>query len=132
MAVVDASVWVSFINENDKFHDRANDILSSIISQNERISIPALALTEVAGVVKRTTQDQEAAFDAVRLIKSMKPEILFDFGKLEPIATRIAINYNVRGADAYYIAVAVFTESSLYTFDNQQGKAFEEMSKTWQ
>jgi len=31
MAVIDASVWVSFINKNDKFHDKANDIFNSII-----------------------------------------------------------------------------------------------------
>ena len=132
MAVIDASVWVSLINENDKFFDKANGIFNSIISPSERISIPALALTEVAGVIKRITQDQEAAFDAVRFMESMKPEILFDFGELEPIATQIAINYSIRGADAYYLAVAVITRTPLYTFDQQQKKAFDGIRKTWQ
>ena len=131
MIVVDASVWVSFINEDDKFHDKANHIIDSIVSTKEEIVIPAIALTEVAGVIKRITQDQEAAFDAVRLIESMNPKILVDFGELEPIATQIAINYSIRGADAYYLAVAVFTKSRLYTFDQLQEKAFEEISKTW-
>ena len=130
MAVVDASVWVSFINKNDKFHDKASDIFHAIISKKERISIPALALTEVAGVIKRVTRDQEAAFDAVRFMESMKPDILADFGELEPIATQIAVNYSTRGADAYYLAVAVVTRSRLYTFDQQQDKAFEVMNKT--
>jgi predicted nucleic acid-binding protein len=130
MAVIDASVWVSYINEKDKFHDKASDIFNSINSTKEEISIPALALTEVAGVIKRITQDQEAAFDAVRFVESMKPDILADFSELEPIATQIAVNYSTRGADAYYLAVAVVTRSHLYTFDQQQGNAFEEMNKT--
>jgi len=131
MAVIDASVWVSYINEKDKFHDKARDIFNFINSTKEEISIPALAMTEVAGVMKRVTQDQKAAWDAVRFMESMKPDILADFGELEPIATQIAVNYSTRGADAYYIAVAVVTRSRLYTFDQQQDKAFEEMIKTW-
>jgi len=45
---------------------------------------------------------QEAAFDTVRFMESMKPDILTDFGELEPIATQIAVNYSTRGADACY------------------------------
>jgi predicted nucleic acid-binding protein len=62
MAVIDASVWVSLLKENDKFHDKATVIVKSLITKNERISIPAIALTEVAGVIKRTTHDREVAF----------------------------------------------------------------------
>jgi len=131
MAVIDASVWVSLLKENDKFHDKATAIVKSLITKNERISIPAIALTEVAGVIKRTTQDREAAFDAVRSIKLMEPEILVNFDELEPAATQIAVNYGIRGADAYYLAAADVTKSHLYTFDQQQGNAFEEFSKTW-
>jgi len=94
MAVVDASVWVSLFHTNDKFHDKAKDIIDSVVSTREDIIIPAIAITEVAGVIKRITQDQEAAYRALRDMEFLNPKILFDFGKLEPIATRVAINYN--------------------------------------
>jgi predicted nucleic acid-binding protein len=38
---------------------------------------------------------------------------------------------SVKGADAYYLAVAEITKSHLYTFDHQQKEAFEVISKNW-
>ena len=125
MAVLDASVWVSLLKRDDEFHEQAKHIFQSLISNQERISIPAIAFTEVAGVIKRTTKDNDLAGDAVRCMKDMEPEIFVDFGKLEPIATKIAINYSVRGADAYYLTVAKITKSKLYTFDKRQKEAFD-------
>ena len=131
MAVVDASVWVSIFKKNDEFHEQAKNIIQKLISNHESICIPAIAFSEVAGVIKRTTQDSDTARYAVLYMKDMAPEILVNFGELEPIATKIAINYSVRGADAYYLAVAEITKSNLHTFDKQQKEAFEEIRKTW-
>ena len=50
---------------------------------------------------------------------------------LEPIATEIAINHSLKGADAYYLAMATMTRSTLYTFDKQQQEVFDTISKTW-
>ena len=132
MAVVDASVWVSIFKKNDEFHAQAINIIQTLISNQESICIPAIAFSEVAGVIKRTTQDSDTARNAVLYMKDMAPEILVNFGELEPIATKIAINYSIRGADAYYLAVAEIKKSNLYTFDKQQKEAFEEIRKTWQ
>ena len=131
MAVVDASVWVSLFKENDQFHRQAKNIIQSLILNRERIYVPAIVFTEVAGVIKRTTNENDAARNAVHSMKKMSPEVVVDFGQMESIATEIAINHSQRGADACYLAVAKMTRSDLYTFDKQQAEAFEAIYQTW-
>ena len=129
MAVIDASVWIAWLKTNDKFLEQAEQIIQ--IAKQERISIPAIAFTEVAGVIKRTSKDNNVARRAVLFMKDLEPEIFVDFSELEPIATEIAINHSIKGSDAYYLAVAEITKSNLYTFDKQQQEAFDTISKTW-
>ena len=131
MAVVDASVWIAAFIEGDAFRQQARHIFQSLSSRQEKIYLPAIALTEVAGAIKRITKNNKDARDALLNMKDLEPEILIDFGELEPIASEIAINHSIRGADACYLAVAEITRSELYTFDKEQQKAFEEMSKIW-
>ena len=131
MAVVDASVWISWFKRDDKFHKQAKSIFQAIALDKEKIDIPVIAFTEVAGVMKRTTKNDNAARRAVYYMKDMELNIFVDLAKLEPIATEIAVKYSVRGADAYYLAAAELTKSTLYTFDIQQSEAFDVMSKTW-
>ena len=131
MAVVDASVWIAWHKKDDKFHAQARQIIQSLTSKQERINLPAIAFTEVAGAIKRTTKNNDDALGAVLFMKDTEPEVFVDFGVLEPIATEIAINHSLKGADACYLAVAQITRSNLYTFDKQQQEAFDAISKTW-
>ena len=131
MAVVDASVWIAWFKKSDAFREQAKHIIQSLISKQERIYIPAIALTEMAGAIKRTTKNNDEARNAILCMKDLNPKIVVDFEELEPIATRIAITYGIKGADAYYLAVAETTRSKLYTFDKQQQEAFDAISATW-
>ena len=124
MVVIDASIWVAMLNADDKFHTQAENIFESLASNAEAICIPAIAFTEVAGAIKRTTKDDNVASGAVYYMKGAVQEVMADFDKLEPLATDIAIKYGVKGMDAYYLAVAELTKSKLYTFDQQQEEAF--------
>ena len=128
MVVVDASVWVAWFNDDDKFHDQAGNIIGALRVGQETICLPAIAFTEVAGVMKRTTKDDNTAWEAVYHMKDMQPKVFGDFDKLEPLATDIAIKYSIKGMDAYYLAVAELTKSMLHTFDQQQEEAFEAIS----
>ena len=83
MAVIDASVWVSYYRKENKFHEYAKNIFLSLDSNQEKIFIPAIAFTEAAGVIKRSTQDSADAGKVVRNMKSMRPEVLIEFGELE-------------------------------------------------
>ena len=131
MAVIDASVWIAWFKEGDAFREQAKQIFQSVSSNQERVRIPAIAFTEVAGVMKRITKDHNVARRAVLFMKDTEPEVFVDFGVLEPIATEIAINHSLKGADACYLAVAQITRSNLYTFDKQQQEAFDTIRKTW-
>jgi len=131
MAVVDASVWIARFRAGDAFHEQARHIIQSLLISQERISIPSIAFTEVAGAFKRLTKNNNVAWSAVLDMKDMELDVVVDFSKLEPIATQIAVNHSIKGADAYYLAVAEATKSKLYTFDNQQKEAFDAISKTW-
>ncbi|MDR0327075.1 MAG: type II toxin-antitoxin system VapC family toxin [Planctomycetaceae bacterium] len=132
MAVIDASVWIARYKTDDKFHEQAKQIIQSLIANQEKVCIPAIAFTEVAGAIKRTTKDSAFASGVILSMKDTEPEVFADFGTLEPIATKIAIHHCIRGADAYYLAVAEITRSNLYTFDKQQQEAFNAISKTWE
>ena len=131
MAVVDASVWIAGFREGDAFHEQAQHIIQSLIMGQEKMSMPAIAFTEVAGAITRITKNNNAGWKAVLDMKDLEPEVFVHFGELEPIATEIAINHSIKGADAYYLAVAKITRSNLYTFDKQQQEAFDTISKTW-
>jgi predicted nucleic acid-binding protein len=131
MAVIDASVWIARFKPDDKFHEQAKQIIQSLIANQEKACIPAIAFTEVAGAIKRVTKDSAFASGVVLYMKDTEPKVFVDFGVLEPIATEIAINHSLKGADACYLAVAQITQSHLYTFDEQQKETFEAMSKTW-
>ena len=130
MAVVDASVWIAWFKKDDKFLKQAEQIIQSVSSNQERVRIPAIAFTEVAGVIKRITKDNDAAWESVLFMKDLEPEVFINFGELEPIATEIAIKHSLKGADACYLAVAKMTKSNLYTFDKQQQEAFDAMNQT--
>ena len=131
MAVVDASVWIARYRKGDAFYEQAQHLIQSLLSSQERVRIPAIAFTEVAGAIKRISQNNDDAREAVLYMKDLEPEIFVDFGELEPIATEIAVNHSIKGADAYYLAVATMTRSTLYTFDKQQQEAFDTIRKTW-
>ena len=131
MAVVDASVWIARFRKSDAFHEQARHIIQSLLMGEERISIPAIAFTEVAGAIKRISKNNDVAWEAVFYMKELAMEVFADFSVLEPIATKIAVNHSIRGADAYYLAVAEITKSKLHTFDNQQKEAFDAISKNW-
>ena len=130
MAVIDASVWIAWFREDDVFHKQAKHIFQTL-NPNQKISIPAIAFTEVAGVMKRTSKDNNVARRAVLFMKEMETKVFSNLNELKPIATEIAITHSIRGADAYYLAVAKMTKSNLYTFDKQQQEAFDAMNKTW-
>ena len=84
--VVDASVWVAMLKEEDRFVEQAESIFQSIELSKETICIPAIVFTEVAGVIKRTMKDDNAAWRAVYHTKEMELNVFADFDKLEVVS----------------------------------------------
>lgn len=79
MMVIDASVWVSLFKTDDMFHGQADHIIQSLLTDCEKIGVPIIAFTEVAGVIRRSTKNHEAAENAVRDMEGMIAEVLVNF-----------------------------------------------------
>lgn len=121
MAVIDASVWVSFFLESDAFHTKACDLIRSLTqSPDETIRIPTLAMIEVAGTISRVTGSSILANKSVRIMEALGVESHDLDESLARLATELASHLAVKGADAVYIALARDLADSLITFDKQQ------------
>jgi predicted nucleic acid-binding protein len=120
MAVIDASVWVALFQEKDVFHLRATQLLDEVVAGGHPIKVPALVFAEVAGAMRRRTGKLKHASNAVAKMHDLDldvREIDDNFGRL---AADIAGRLGMRGADAFYVALAKETGSVLYTFDDEQ------------
>ena len=121
MPVIDASVWVSFFLESDSFHSKARDLIRSFAqAPGETMRIPTLAMVEVAGTISRVTNSPILANKSIHIMEDLGVEI-YDLDEvLAKLATELASQLAVKGADAVYIALARDLADSLVTFDKQQ------------
>ena len=123
MAVIDASVWVAYFLPADKFHQTAVKMLKTEIAPDEQIHLPSIATIEVAGVIRRVTGLRAEAEDAVETMLKLDCKMWdIDTITLAPAAHAIASKFGCRGADACYVAVALLTRNSLWTFDKAQAE----------
>jgi predicted nucleic acid-binding protein len=123
MAVIDASVWVAFFLESDLHHGRARELVRSLFqNQNETVRIPTLALVEIAGTLSRVTRSPILANKSVHIVEALGAEV-FDLDEpLAKLATELASQLGIKGADAVYVALARDLADSLVTFDKQQSE----------
>lgn len=119
--VVDASVWVSRLVENDEFHIPVKGWMNAQREQGATFVSPSLLLAEVGGVISRVTGKPEHGLNAIQKIENLPDVRIVDMDKaLMDDASRIAAQYGVRGADSIYIAVASTLKIPLVTFDIDQ------------
>jgi predicted nucleic acid-binding protein len=123
MPVIDASVWVAFFLESDTFHARARKLIHSFArDQGETIRIPTLALVEVAGTLSRVTRSSILANKSIHVIEALGVEVYDLDEPLTKLATELASQLAIKGADAVYVALARDLADSLVTFDKQQSE----------
>jgi predicted nucleic acid-binding protein len=121
MIVVDASVWVSHLVAQDIHHTISRQWLTARIREGEVIVAPAILLAEVAGAIARRSGDSTLGHKALDHILSTPDLRLVDLDQtLSVTAAEIAFTYKVRGADAFYIAVAWQLDVPLLSWDQQQ------------
>jgi len=121
--VVDASIWVARLIANDAWHDHARDWLDAQRTRGARFVSPALLLVEVAAAIARRTSEPELARRAVDALQHL-PDlrlVAMDQAVVETAAT-VAVDLGVRGADAFYIAIAQRLNLPLATLDADQRK----------
>jgi predicted nucleic acid-binding protein len=123
--VVDASVWVARLVAGDIFHDTSRSWLEEKRTRGERFLAPSLLLAEVAGAIARRTGEADLARRAAAALKQLDDLRLVEMeAELVQRAADLAANLGLRGADAFYVAVAAHLSVPLATLDiDQQGRA---------
>lgn len=121
MPVVDASVIVSVVNPDEPYHNQCRAWLSTVLLSGEQIYAPAIILAEVGAALSRGKHDQGLAQRAISLLSQ---ETLIQLQPLSVEFSRrtavIAIEHQIRGCDAVYVALAEQLAAELVTLDNQQ------------
>lgn len=121
MAVIDASVYVTLLDEADPEHANCVDWFAGVAAAGDALLAPTLLLSEVAAAISRGRGDPAAAKEIVRVLEdSAIVQLVAVSRELAGDAARIAADQRVRGADAIYLALAHQLSDTLYTLDQQQ------------
>lgn len=121
MLVVDASVWVSSLIPQDRFHQISRGWLDHYLAAGGIVYGPVLLLPEVAGAVARLKADPQIGQQVLRdLLKVPTLRLIphdFDFGR---VAAQMAADLRLRGADVTYVTAAYLLHMPLVTWDREQ------------
>jgi predicted nucleic acid-binding protein len=118
--VVDASVWVAALLANDARHLEAAGFLHELVIGGADVSVPLLALSEVAGAIARQTGDAAVAEQAVAFLREQTWIQLAPLNEaLATLAASIAAHQKLRGADAIYVGLAAQGDAALITLDRE-------------
>ena len=121
MIVIDASVWVSQLIEQDVHFTASRRFLVRVVNDGEGIAAPGLLLAEVAGaVVRRTGQAALGHRAAAHIAATPGMRLLPGQPQLALAAARLAADLQLRGPDATTVAVAQQLNIALVTWDKEQ------------
>jgi len=117
---VDASIWVSVLDEADAFHEESRTFLAAVTLEGIRLIIPAFAVAEVACAPARKLRNPVAARRLTQ--EALRPSgvthVPVDTVLVE-MAQRVGTDAFLRGADALYAATAERTGSTLISWDQE-------------
>ena len=118
---VDASVFVNGFNPYEAGHEESRRLLALLQEQAAPIVVPALLLPEVAAAIGRGRQDADLAREFAAALSRLPHLVLIPLDTtLAQQAADVAAQYQLRGSDAVYAAVALRFGSTLITLDREQ------------
>ena len=121
--VTDASLWVSNFVTQDMFHQAVKTWFNHQREGDFELFAPALLLTEVAGAIARRTGRPDLGQRAAAHLEYLPGLRLVAMDSaLVMAATDLAARLRLRGADAYYVAVAYNLNLPLITLDEEQAQ----------
>lgn len=121
MTVVDASVMVSALQPDDVNYQVSRAWLDRQIDERRPLAAPYLLLSEIAGAIARVTGDPSAGHTAVASVLAIHSLTLIpDVGEPPTLASQLAADLQLKGADATYVAVAMHLDMDLVTWDHEQ------------
>ena len=99
----------------------SRQVLTTLRAKGVLIIVPTLVLVEVAGAVSRTRQQPGRAQSFAAALGGLPDIRLVPLdASLAQLALQLAAQHGLRGADAVYAAVALQSNSTLITLDNEQ------------
>lgn len=132
MIVIDASVWVSFLIKQDANHSATQPWLKKTLSSGMPIAAPNLLLSEVGGAISRRLGRTNIGHKVINQLLSIPTLRLVSIDHPFGIqASRIAANYQLRGADALYVALADDLNVPLVSWDSEQITRASTLVKTY-
>ena len=120
MIVIDASVWMSFIVQQDVNYSATRPWLTKLLTTKAPMAAPILLLSEVGGAVSRRLGRADLGEKAINQLLSIPTLRLVNIDHALGIrASHIAANHRLRGADALYVAIAAQLNVPLVSWDNE-------------
>ncbi len=121
MAIVDASVLMVLLYQTEPSHLASRRWLGQALTSGETIATPVIALAEVAAAMGRGKSDPTRAKQFAKLITQGGIVALYSVTLvMAERAAEIAADYQIRGCDAVYVALAEQLGEALVTLDSQQ------------
>ncbi|RPI53159.1 MAG: PIN domain-containing protein [Chloroflexi bacterium] len=121
MAVVDASVYVALVNAHERDYARSWTWLERAKGDREAVIAPVILMAEVAAALSHGAGDPVLAHRVVQQLQH--GGVIQLVAVTLPLAERaaaIAADYQIRGCDAVYVALADQLDDCLVTLDRQQ------------
>lgn len=119
--VLDASLWVSRLVPQDRFHHEVKTWIAFQRSKSVVFLSPALLLPEIAGAISRQTGDSNLARQAVEKLQNLSELRLVEMDhSLVQEAAYLAANFRLHGADSVHVSLANRLTLPLATPDKKQ------------
>jgi predicted nucleic acid-binding protein len=121
VAVIDASFYISLINVDESSHAASWAWFQEAQLGQEALSAPVILLAEIASALSRGLANPALAHQVVQqLLQSKVINLVPVTQALTERAAAIAADYQIRGCDAIYVALAEQLADCLITLDQQQ------------
>jgi len=121
MYVIDASVLVADIRPREPHHQEARAFLKRVAAEGWPVYLPIIVLAEIAAAVSRGTGEPTLARRLVDVVQRIPHfELVSLDEELGQLAAALAADYQIRGCDAVYVALAWKRGAKLITLDHQQ------------
>ena len=123
MIILDSSVWIALINNDDSCYEKARNIVKNIFYED--IDIYDFIFTEILTVLRKKTSIKLCS-KFIRFIDKTKIGITLNNEKLIKLANNTFFKFDkLSYTDCLILASALLSEARLVTFDKNLQKAYE-------
>jgi predicted nucleic acid-binding protein len=118
MVTIDASVFVAADAADEVGHPVARALLERVVASGAAVHQPTLSVVEVTAAVARRTGDAAHARAVGGALLTLPAAVFHDLDeRTAAVASALASDLSLRGADAVYAATALMANTALVTFD---------------